>query len=445
MQYCPADGLGYDVAPAVADTAFVAFASANQPGGGGQPGGDAPDVSGTLLKISGVSTATPTVQLGDEDYVPVKDVKVDCSTGAVVLGVQKAQPEQGPGLQIALPTAPDGPLGPFVEIDLVAPEGDPLPMAANNVEAIAVEVTDGQVQIVVAAGSGDVIAVEATEVDLRLGSPVQATTVNDTSDPAGFNFGGEKPGDIEYPTSADEIPIVEGAMVRQARADAIPVPLLGAGAGALETQIASDPVATVPDSPRSLAVTGRLASAKTSAIATVTWREPLSNGGSEILSYAIRYRIRGAASWTTIANISPGLRTRAVSGLRTATTYEFEMSAANAVGPSEWADLVNDPTMPAGLPGAVTGLSGKAAAKITTQQTTSITLTWRAAAANGATVRYEIHVKSGTTWKPLGSTTRTNYTPTPKYKIGSHVFKVTPRNSVGPGTAAQTTVKVLKK
>jgi hypothetical protein len=121
------------------------------------------------------------------------------------------------------------------------------------------------------------------------------------------------------------------------------------------------------------------------------------------------------------------------------------MSAANAVGPSEWADLVNDPTMPAGLPGAVTGLSGKAAAKITTRQTTSITLTWRAAAANGATVRYEIHVKSGTTWKPLGSTTRTNYTPTPKYKIGSHVFKVTPRNSVGPGTAAQTTVKVLKK
>lgn len=447
MQYCPAEGLGYEVAPAVADTAFVAFASSNQPGGGGQPGGGTPAATGTLLKITGLSTQEPTVTLGDEDYVPYKDVKVDCASGAVLLGVQNQQPESGPGLRMAVPESPGGDLTEFAGIAVMAPEGDPLPMGSNNVEAVAVDVTGDRVQIVVAAGTGDVIAVESNIADFGGFITLEGVVVNDTSDPAGFTFGGEKPGDIEFPTAENEV-YLDSAGVRaraSTRAEDPSAPLLGAGAGAMETTVSTEPVATVPDSPRSLGVTGRLASTKTAAIATVTWQAPLSNGGSEILSYAIRYRVRGATSWTTIANISPGLRTRAVSGLRTATTYEFEMAAVNAVGPSGWADMDNDPVMPAGLPGAVTELSGKAAAKISTKQTTSITLTWRAAAANGAAVRYEVHVKSGTTWKPLGTTTRTTYTPTPKYKIGSQVFKVTPRNSVGAGTAAQTTVKVLKK
>ncbi len=87
-------------------------------------------------------------------------------------------------------------------------------------------------------------------------------------------------------------------------------------------------VATVPGSPTSVvAVSGNKSIA-------VRWTAPVSNGGSAITDYQVKYSSTGGSSWTTFSDpVSTALSCN-VTGLTSGTTYLIKVIAKNAVGNS---------------------------------------------------------------------------------------------------------------
>jgi len=94
--------------------------------------------------------------------------------------------------------------------------------------------------------------------------------------------------------------------------------------------IASNSVtpATVPDAPT--AVTATPGNKQVS----LTWISPVWNGGSVITDYVIEYKLTSGATWTVFADGISTANTVTVTGLTNNLSYDFRISAANAVGQS---------------------------------------------------------------------------------------------------------------
>ena len=77
----------------------------------------------------------------------------------------------------------------------------------------------------------------------------------------------------------------------------------------------------------------------------VAWSPPEMIGKPQITAYAVRYRVSGTPGWTSAAHRGAGTTTT-LTGLTAGTTYEVQVRAANADGPSPWSDAarakVND-------------------------------------------------------------------------------------------------------
>ena len=76
-------------------------------------------------------------------------------------------------------------------------------------------------------------------------------------------------------------------------------------------------------------------SSSTSSV-TVNWSAPSNNGDSTVTDYLIYHKPSFSGSWT-IEFASGSARSYTVSGLSSSTTYDIRVSAANAVGESEYA------------------------------------------------------------------------------------------------------------
>jgi len=76
----------------------------------------------------------------------------------------------------------------------------------------------------------------------------------------------------------------------------------------------------------------------TKTSATLTWKPPSDNGGSDITNYVVEYRADGAFKWKRATeNVIPST-TYVVKGLEENVNYEFRVAAENKAGvgpPSE--------------------------------------------------------------------------------------------------------------
>jgi titin len=166
----------------------------------------------------------------------------------------------------------------------------------------------------------------------------------------------------------------------------------GVGASVSSTPVAGLP-AGVPSVPRAFVAVG-----SDSSVA-LTWDAPVSNGGSPILSYTIE-RLNGA-TWVSVATgvTSPSYN---VNGLTNGTTYQFRVSALNAVGSSVTTASVS--VSPATVPSVATGVT-------LTPGDSQLSVSWTAPSSNGGGViaMYRVEQSSGgATWSTAATVSGTS-------------------------------------
>lgn len=145
-----------------------------------------------------------------------------------------------------------------------------------------------------------------------------------------------------------------------------------------EQQTGDDVQAQVPSPPRNVVATAGDGSA------TVTWAEPVTNGGRAVTGYVLT-----ASDGTTVEATT---RTARVEGLTNGKAYTFKVVARNAIGdsaPSETSNEVTPFTVP-GAPSEVVATAGLASARVSWQPPAddggSSVISYAVAASNG-TVR----------------------------------------------------------
>ena len=100
-------------------------------------------------------------------------------------------------------------------------------------------------------------------------------------------------------------------------------------------------------------------------------------------SYQLDYRVSGASDWISLSGAA---RSRTITGLTAATTYQFRVRASNATGNSAWSSIVTGTTAAAPtleVPGPVRNLAG-------TPAMASIALTWDGPSTGGAVAGYDV-------------------------------------------------------
>ena len=187
--------------------------------------------------------------------------------------------------------------------------------------------------------------------------------------------------------------------------------------------------ATVPSAPSNLVAT---AHGRTQI--NLSWRTPISDGGSRITGYRIEVSADGNTNWTTrVANTGSVATTYMHRGLSPATTRHYRVYAINSVGAGP-ASNVAKATTDATVPGAPTGLTATANGQ------SRIDLAWKAPTNDGGApvTGYRIERSSNrTTWKTL----RSNVTSTSFSHVGLEPattvhYRVFAVNVAGAGPAS---------
>jgi hypothetical protein len=269
VAYCPKDGvsgnsLGVNIADAVEDLLLIAVSDESSTGGYDD---------GKLIRISGIyssanpSVSSPTSTTSGYKGGDYRDLKMDCDTG-LVFAIKK---DAGTGTTASTSAALYSLDGAATFAPMGFASALALKSAISSAETIAVEAdpTTGAVDVVVVASGGSVVSVE---MDLEEMMPAATTladlndelsdaltavaddpsaegdvsTVNDPNSADGFFFGGEKPGDIDYPASEDEAPDLTvngtdssefapaGFGIASASDGEVATPIFGSGGGALD-------------------------------------------------------------------------------------------------------------------------------------------------------------------------------------------------------------------
>ena len=229
VAYCAKDGvsgnsLGVNIADAVEDLLLIAVSDESSAGGYDD---------GKLIKISGIYgggtpiVSSPTSTTSGYKGGDYRDLKMDCDTG-LVFAIKK---DAGTGTTASTAAALYSLDGATTFAPMGFASALALKSAISSAETIAVEAdpTTGAVDVVVVASGGSVISVEMDLEEMMLAAKTLAdlndedsdtltavaddpsaegdvSTVNDPNSADGFVFGGEKPGDIDYPASEDEAP-----------------------------------------------------------------------------------------------------------------------------------------------------------------------------------------------------------------------------------------------
>ena len=131
--------------------------------------------------------------------------------------------------------------------------------------------------------------------------------------------------------------------------------------------------ATVPTAPRLAYAVPR------SGQITITWLSPVSDGGSEVTSYDLRYIRSDAddsvdANWTLEEDFSQSAGSYRILRLTNGVAYHVQVRAINAVGAGAWFErATRTPTGPPGIPSIDTVTPGDE----------SLTITWSPPASDG--------------------------------------------------------------
>ena len=163
-----------------------------------------------------------------------------------------------------------------------------------------------------------------------------------------------------------------------------------AGVGAFTNPTASVTPVTTPD-----IVYGKLRVLSVgSGRADIAWSGPLSDGGSPITGYVIRYSVDNGVSWTNFNRENSNSSQARVTGLTDGSTYLFQVAAQNDVGIGPYAGS-NPVALKA--PAAPTSISASTPGSYSSE----VWLGWTAPAAETGSVidRYEAQYSSdATTW-----------------------------------------------
>jgi hypothetical protein len=100
------------------------------------------------------------------------------------------------------------------------------------------------------------------------------------------------------------------------------------GTGTASTPSNSVTLSTQPSAPLNLAAT-----VEESSIG-LSWSPPASDGGSPVTNYVVEYELTTGGTWSVFANGVSTSTTAIVTGLSDRTSYNFEVSAVNAIGQS---------------------------------------------------------------------------------------------------------------
>ena len=87
-------------------------------------------------------------------------------------------------------------------------------------------------------------------------------------------------------------------------------------------------------------------SSATATTLNLSWSTPAIDGGAAISDYTIQYRKVGELSWSRFDHAASTTPFATVSGLESATSYEFRVAAMNSAGTGPWS--VTGPTLAAG-------------------------------------------------------------------------------------------------
>jgi len=185
--------------------------------------------------------------------------------------------------------------------------------------------------------------------------------------------------------------------------------------------------------------TGVSASGATSSSLVVSWSAPVSDGGSAITDYLVQYRLASANSWTTFMHAVSASTFITVTGLAASSSYVFKVSAVNLIGTG----INTDPSSPVSTLAAAVlnapGAPGKPV--IGARTTTSVAISWTAAAANGSAItNYIVEYRKGTgTWTTFtrADSTALSVTVNGLTKGGSYTFRV---SAVSAGGTSPTSV-----
>jgi predicted phage tail protein len=173
--------------------------------------------------------------------------------------------------------------------------------------------------------------------------------------------------------------------------------------------------------------------------ASLLWAVPASDGGSAITDYKVEYKLSSDASWTVFNDGISTTNSAVVTGLTNGSSYDFRVSAINAIGNSSPVTITGIAV--AGtvtVPDPVTNL----AASVDTA-THDLKLNWTTPASNGgaAISNYliEMRLSTDTAWTTVTHApfNGASFTVTSALTDGAtYDVRVTPINSAGNGTPA---------
>ncbi len=177
---------------------------------------------------------------------------------------------------------------------------------------------------------------------------------------------------------------------------------------------ASNMVEATPIAPTVSSAPRNVAGFITGSTAYVSWSRPALTGGSPITTYSTWMSTDGGTTWSIVATTSFDVRHIRITDVVGGVSYQFRVTAANAVGDSA-------PSLSMTLQPRVTGAPNPPSSVTATVQNTSIDLSWSAVVAKAAPVTdyiVEYSTALSSTWliwddgiSTATSTTLTNMTP----------------------------------
>ena len=190
---------------------------------------------------------------------------------------------------------------------------------------------------------------------------------------------------------------------------------------------------TAPGAP-----TGLTASPASSQMG-LSWTAPVSNGGSAITDYLVEYKLASEpTTWTTFADGTSTSTSTTVTSLSNGSSYNFRVSAINAIGTSIASGTATATPAAPTAPGSPTGLSGVSG-------NNQVSLSWTAPVSNGGSaitdylVEYKLNSEP-TTWTTFvdGTSTSTSATVTGLTNDLVYNFRVSAINAIGTSTVSST-------
>ncbi len=168
---------------------------------------------------------------------------------------------------------------------------------------------------------------------------------------------------------------------------------------------------------------------------TLNWNLPSTNGGDAITDYKVEFSSNGGTSWSEIAHDASAVRNFAVTGLSSATAYQFRVSTINSLGTSAPSTPVSV-TTPNGAPSSISALrTGSLTAN-------SATLRWNAPANNGgvALTDYVVRISrdGGITWRVIAhrASTTNAFSVIGMAPGTDYLIQVSAKNSLGTGPSS---------